>query len=89
MKAILTVLGVDQVGIIYNVSKTLYEYNINILDLSQTTMDDKFVAMVNVDLSDAKASFDEIAKAFDELSEKTGLQIRIQNEKLFDTMHRI
>ena len=89
MKAILTVLGVDQVGIIYNVSKTLYEYNINILDLSQTTMDDKFVAMVNVDLSYAKASFDEISKAFDELSEKTGLQIRIQNEKLFDTMHRI
>ncbi|EEI82915.1 ACT domain-containing protein [Anaerococcus tetradius] len=89
MKAILTVIGLDQAGIIYKVSKILYEYNINILDLSQTIMVDQFAGMFNIDLSKANADFTEIGKAFDKLSEQTGLEIRIQNEKLFDAMHRI
>lgn len=89
MKAILTVIGNDQAGIIYKISKILFEYNINILDLSQTIMEDQFVGMFNIDLSKAKADFTEISKAFDKLGEETGLEIRIQNEKLFDAMHRI
>lgn len=89
MKAILTVIGNDQEGIIYKVSKILYEYNINILDLSQTIMEDQFAGMFNIDFSNANADFSEIKKAFDKLAEETKLEIRIQNEKLFDVMHRI
>lgn len=89
MKAILTVIGNDQAGIIYKVSKILYEYNINILDLSQTIMEDQFAGMFNIDLSKANADFSEIKNAFDKLAEETKLEIRIQNEKLFDVMHRI
>ena len=89
MKAILTVIGNDQEGIIYKVSKILYEYNINILDMSQTIMEDKFVAMLNIDLTEAKADFTVITDSFDKLSEETKLEIRIQNEELFDVMHRI
>lgn len=89
MKAILTVIGNDQAGIIYKVSKILYEYNINILDLSQTIMEDQFAGMFNIDFSKASADFSEIKKAFDKLAEETKLEIRIQNEKLFDVMHRI
>ena len=89
MKAILTIIGKDRPGIIYSVTKILYQYNINILDMSQTIMEDKFVAMINIDLAKAKANFDEITGAFDDLSKETKLEIRIQNEKLFDVMHRI
>lgn len=89
MKAILTIIGKDRPGIIYSVTKILYEYNINILDMSQTIMEDKFVAMLNIDLTQAKADFKEITGSFDELSKETKLEIRIQNEELFDVMHRI
>ena len=75
MKAILTII--------------LYKYNINILDMSQTIMEDKFVAMINIDLAKAKAEFDEITESFDKLSKETKLEIRIQNEEVFDVMHRI
>lgn len=89
MKAILTIIGKDRPGIIYQVSEVLYKYNINILDMSQTIMEDKFVAMINIELAKAKAEFDEITESFDKLSKETKLEIRIQNEEVFDVMHRI
>lgn len=89
MKAILTIIGIDRPGIIYSVTKILYEYNVNILDMSQTIMEDKFVAMLNIDMSQAEADFEEISKKFDSLSKETNLEIRLQNEKVFDIMHRI
>ena len=89
MIAILTIIGIDRPGIIYSVTKILYEYNVNILDMSQTIMEDKFVAMLNIDMSQAEADFDEISKKFDSLSKETNLEIRLQNEKVFDIMHRI
>lgn len=89
MKAILTIIGLDRPGIIYQVSEILYTYNINILDLSQTIMEEKFVAMINIDLSKANADFKKIKTCFDDLSKETKLEIRIQNEEVFDVMHRI
>ena len=89
MKAILTIIGKDRPGIIYSVTKILYEYNINILDMSQTIMEDKFVAMLNIDLTGTNAKFNDITETFDSLSEETKLEIRIQNEELIDVMHRI
>lgn len=89
MKAILTIIGIDRPGIIYSVTKILYEYKVNILDMSQTIMEDKFVAMLNIDMSQAEADFEEISKKFDSLSKETNLEIRLQNEKVFDIMHRI
>lgn len=89
MKAILTIIGLDRPGIIYQVSEILYTYNINILDLSQTIMEEKFVAMINIDLSKANADFKKIKISFDDLSKETKLEIRIQNEEVFDVMHRI
>lgn len=89
MKAILTIIGKDRPGIIYQVTEVLYKYNINILDMSQTIMEDKFVAMINIDLSNANADFSEITNSFDSLSKETKLEIRIQNEEVFDVMHRI
>lgn len=89
MKAILTIVGTDRTGIVYKTSELLYKLDINILDISQTIMDDKFVAMFNVDLDSSEASFDQIVDAFDKLSEEIGVNIRVQNEVLFEKMHRI
>ena len=89
MKAILTIIGKDRPGIIYQVAEVLYKYNINILDMSQTIMEDKFVAMINIDMTNANAEFNEVTASFDALSEETKLEIRIQNEEVFDVMHRI
>ncbi|EEI85763.1 ACT domain protein [Anaerococcus lactolyticus ATCC 51172] len=89
MKAILTIIGKDRPGIIYQVTEILYNYNINILDMSQTIMEDKFVAMINIDLTKANADFGKITASFDDLSKQTKLEIRIQNEEVFDVMHRI
>lgn len=89
MKAILTIIGKDRPGIIYQVAEVLYKYNINILDMSQTIMEDKFVAMINIDMTEANAEFNEVTASFDALSEETKLEIRIQNEEVFDVMHRI
>lgn len=89
MKAILTVIGNDKPGIVYKVSELLYKFNINILDFSQTIMDENFVAMLNVDLHDANDSFENINKAIGELSKEIGLDLRLQNEELFDKMARI
>ena len=89
MKAILTIIGNDRPGIIYQVTEVLYKYNINILDMSQTIMEDKFVAMINIDMTKVNADFSEITGAFDSLSKETKLEIRIQNEEVFDVMHRI
>ena len=52
-------------------------------------MEDKFVAMMNIDMTKANADFSEITKSFNALSEETKLEIRIQNEEVFDVMHRI
>lgn len=89
MKAILTIIGKDRPGIIYQVTEVLFKHNINILDMTQTIMEDKFVAMLNIDLKDSRANFDEISKDFENLSKKTQLDIRLQNEEVFDVMHRV
>lgn len=89
MKAILTIVGTDRTGIVYKTSELLYKLDINILDISQTIMDNKFVAMFNVDLDTSEASFDQVVDAFDKLSEEIGVNIRVQNEVLFEKMHRI
>lgn len=89
MKAILTIIGMDRTGIVYRTSELLYKLDINILDISQTIMDDKFVAMFNVDLDSSEASFDEVVNQFAKLSEEIGVDIKVQNETLFEKMHRI
>lgn len=89
MKAILTIIGMDRTGIVYKTSELLYKFDINILDISQTIMDDKFVAMFNIDLDSSQASFDQVVEAFDKLSEEIGVDIKVQNEALFEKMHRI
>ncbi len=89
MKAIITVIGHDKVGIIYKVSGILAESKINILDISQTIMQDMFTMIMLVDIKDSNLNIDEISKKLDEAGKEMGLSIRIQHEDVFNSMHRI
>ena len=89
MKAIVTVVGKDQVGIIAGVCNRLAQYNINVLDISQTVMEGYFTMMMVVDLTACKAPFDELRTILKEYGEGRGLSIRIQREDIFDAMHKL
>ena len=89
MKAIITVIGVDQPGIIARVSMGLYQNNINILDSNQTILSGYFTMVMMVDLAGSAIPFEEIVKSLDSLSQELGLEIRIQRSEIFDAMHRL
>ena len=89
MKAIVTVVGKDQVGIIAGVCNTLAAYQINVLDISQTIMEGYFTMMMVVDLTLCREPFDKLRAALREYGEGRALSIRIQREDIFTAMHQI
>jgi len=88
-KAIITVIGKDKVGIIYGVTKILSDNNINILDISQTILQDMFTMMMIVDIENASNSFEVLATNLENAGKELGVDIRIQLESIFESMHRI
>jgi len=89
MRAIVTVIGKDRVGIIADVCTLLASYGINILDINQTVLQEYFTMMMLVDMSGCKTPFDEVSKALKSKGEDSALSIRIQREDIFEAMHRI
>ncbi len=88
-KAIITVVGKDTVGIIAQVCTYLAENKVNILDISQTIVQEYFTMMMIVDMANATASFAEISDQLDALGEEIGVTIKCQKEEIFEMMHRI
>ena len=89
MKAIVTVVGKDQVGIIAGVCNTLAGCQINVLDISQTIMEGYFTMMMVVDLAACETPFDQLRTILKDYGEGRGLSIRIQREDIFDAMHKL
>jgi len=89
MKAIVTVIGKDKIGIIAQVSAVLAENMVNILDISQTILQDNFTMIMLVDLSKMKISFAELSNRLADKGKTIGLQIRIQREEVFKAMHQV
>ena len=87
-RAVVSVIGKDQVGIISKVTTILSENNINILDISQTILQDFFTMMMLVDVS-KRDNLDDLSKQFEELSTQLHLKINIQLEEIFQSMHRV
>lgn len=87
MKAIITVIGKDTVGIIAKVSNLLCIHDINILDISQTIMQDLFTMIMKVDMRGC--SIGDISDEIKQLEQDMNLSIHIQNEDIFNSMHRI
>ena len=89
MKAIVTVIGKDRVGITAAVCALLAQHNINILDISQTVLQDYFTTVMLVDTAACTASIGEMADLLEQAGKEQELSIRIQREEIFDAMHRI
>ena len=88
-KCVITVVGKDTVGIIAKVCTYLAEKQVNILDISQTIVQDYFNMMMIVDANNTKKKFDELADELETLGEEIGVQIKMQSEDIFKAMHRI
>ena len=89
MKAIVTVLGKDQVGIIAAVCTLLADNNVNVLDISQTILREFFTMTMLVDLSGSKLPFTVLSTLLENEGAKRGLAIKIQREDIFSAMHKI
>ena len=89
MKAIVTVVGKDRVGIIAAVCVKLAEFNVNVLDISQTVMQGYFTMMMATDVSACNIPLAELSTAMEEVGREMGLSIRIQREDIFEAMHRV
>jgi len=89
MKAVVTVVGKDQVGIIASVCMKLASFNVNVLDISQTVMQGYFTMMMVVDVSASTLPVAELAKQMEDHGKEMKLSIRLQREDIFEAMHRV
>ena len=89
MRAIVTVIGKDRVGIIADVTALLAQYGVNVLDISQTVLQEYFTMIMLVDAAQCTVPFADLARTLDEAGTQRGLQIRAQREEIFNAMHRI
>ena len=89
MKAIVTVVGQDRVGIIAAVCTKLAEYRVNVLDISQTIMQGFFTMMMAVDVSESTLPLAQLVENMDAVGKEMGLSIRVQREDIFEAMHRV
>ena len=90
MRAIITVLGKDNLGIIYNVTKIVSEHQVNILDISQTIMsEDIFAMFMLVDVANLDSDYKTMAAELKAYGEANGYAIHVQCEDVFNAMHSI
>ena len=88
-KAIISVVGKDSVGIIAGVCTYLAEHQINILDISQTIVQEYFNMMMIVDITETEDRFGTMAEEMEKLGDSIGVKIKCQKEEIFTSMHRI
>jgi len=88
-KAVLTVIGKDRTGIIHGVSGVLLNADINILDISQTIMQDMFTMVMLVDIANSNVEFSALKETLTAEGQRLGVEITICHEQIFNSMHRI
>ncbi len=89
MKAVITVLGSDRIGIIAEVTACLAQNHVNILDISQTIMQGIFTMLMLTDLSESGKTVNALEEELKALAERVGVTITVQHEEIFHSMHRI
>jgi ACT domain-containing protein len=89
-RAIVTIIGLDRVGIIAEVSSALAEANVNILDISQSVLrDEVFTMIMMVDLAKARMPYEELSNRLKTIGRDLKVQVEVQREDIFKAMHRI
>ena len=89
MRAVITVAGKDTVGILAKVTGVCAEYGVNVIDVTQTVMQELFVMTMLTDISKCTVNFDEFSDKFSGARDELGLQIHVMHEDIFNSMHRI
>ncbi len=89
MRAVITVIGKDTVGILTKVSGICTEYNANVIEVTQSVLQDMFAMIMLVDITLLNKNFTELADRFTSLGEELGLKIHTMHEDIFNSMHRI
>jgi ACT domain-containing protein len=89
IRAVITVVGVDRVGIIARITGKLADLGINILDISQTIMGDLFTMSMIVEMGSAEKQFVQVREELVALGQEMGMEIHVQREDVFRYMHRI
>mgnify|MGYP004581845187 FL=1 len=89
MRAVITVVGEEAVGILSKVSAVCAENNVNIIEVSQSILQDMFCMIMMTDVTQSKVPFDQLAKQMNRIGEDAGLAIHVMHEDIFNSMHRI
>ena len=89
MKAVITVVGRDTVGILAKVASVCADHNANIIDVSQAVLSEMFTMVMVVDISDLNSEFSGLQNALSALGDAIGMKIHVMHEDIFNSMHRI
>ena len=89
MRAVISVIGKDTVGILAKISTVCAEHQANIIDVTQSVLEDMFVMVMLVDISAEKCDFNRLKSALHTIGEEMGMQINVMHEDIFNSMHRI
>ncbi|MBR5314062.1 MAG: ACT domain-containing protein [Clostridia bacterium] len=89
MQAVISVMGKDSIGIIAKASNKCAEHDVNIVDVSQTILQDYFVMIMLVDIDNINIPFSEFVDIMTEMGKKNNLEIHTMHEDIFNSMHRI
>ena len=89
MKAVITVIGHDTVGILAKVSSACAEKGANIIDVTQSGMRDMFTMIMLVDIDGLTSDFSELSSSLEKLGEEIGMKVHVMHEDIFNSMHRI
>ena len=89
MKAVITIVGRDQVGIVAMVSGILATNGVNVLNINQNILDGFFNMLMISDMKDSKVSLQELQELLKDKGQAIGLEIKVQHEDIFKIMHRI
>lgn len=89
MKAVVSVTGKDTVGILAKISTVCAECGANVMNVTQTIMQDLFVMTMLIDISKCEEAFGELSDKLKGAGEEMGLQVHVMHEDIFNSMHRI
>ncbi len=89
MKAVISVMGIDRTGIIAKISNCLYKNGVNILDINQTIMQNIFTMVMLVEFKEDSADSNIVMSELEAIGKEIGVDVRMQNEEIFNSMHRI
>ena len=89
MRAVVTVIGKDTVGILHKVSGICAEFNVNVIEVTQSVLQDMFAMIMLVDISSIKGDFSELVDRMESLGKELGLSIHTMHEDIFNSMRTI